>query len=170
MSPTVDLTTSPTRPFEATDVHRRLHGLAGQWIGTTHTWLDPSAAPEEAPIDAEGEVILGGRFVRLRYASAIMGGPHAGELLLGFSATESLLTMAWIDSFHTSPAITVSTGPAPGADRWVATGSYAAGSERWGWRTEISQPTADTILVEMFNISPAGEEDRGVEFRLSRRR
>jgi hypothetical protein len=164
----IDLATTPTQAFEPTEVHRALHALAGHYQGTTQTWFEPKGPPVANPIDAHAEVILGGRFVRLTYTSTIMNGPHAGELLLGWSTPEAQLSVAWIDSFHTSPAMMISVGIIPAAGKFSVLGSYAAGAERWGWATVISQPNKDSILIEMFNISPTGVEDLGVEMRLER--
>lgn len=163
----LDLSYLPTQPFSPTEVHPMLQTLAGRWHGTTRTWLDPAEPPAVATIEAEAEVILGGRFVRLTYASTVMGGPHAGQLLLGYSASESQLTVVWIDSFHTSPAIMTSVGPTPREGKLMVLGSYAAGPERWGWKTEISHPAAGEILIVMTNVAPDGGEYPGVELRLS---
>jgi len=48
----------------------------------------------------------------------------------------------------------------------ILTGSYAAGPERWGWRTELH--LGDDLLVRSINISPAGEESPGIEARWTR--
>ncbi len=165
----LDLTTAATQPFEPTAVHTQLQALVGEWTGTTRTWLDPSAPPAEAEIRARAERLLGGRFVRIDYASTVMGGPHAGQMILGVSAAEALVTVVWLDSFHTSPAIMTSVGAIPGDGPIVVLGSYAAGPERWGWRTQISRPGPDELRFEMSNISPAGEVFPGVELRLARR-
>lgn len=50
-------------------------------------------------------------------------------------------------------------------ERFGALGSYGAGAggERWGWRTEVSQPDAEHLDIRMFNITPGGEEALAVE-------
>ena len=52
--------------------------------------------------------------------------------------------------------------------RFGALGSYCAGGERWGWRTEVSQPDPEHLDIRMFNITPAGEEALAVEVNYTR--
>lgn len=139
--------------------------MHGKWRGTTSTWFDPLKPPEESPTDARVELLLGGRFVRLTYASSVMGARHAGEMTLGYA--DEHFTIAWIDSFHTGSAITPLVGE-PRKDAISCLGSYAAGTETWGWRIAVSITDKGALLVEEWNLSPAGQEDRAIEMRLAR--
>lgn len=60
--------------------------------------------------------------------------------------------------------------PASGDGLVSVLGSYAAGEERWGWRTVLRLVDADHLVIQAFNISPQGREDRAVETELTRRR
>ena len=44
------------------------------------------------------------------------------------------------------------------------------GGPDWGWRTEIEQTDADTLVIVMTNIMPQGEEVKPVETRYKRKR
>ena len=82
-------------------------------------------------------------------------------MLLGFHRDAEQYEMTWVDSFHTGSAIIWSTG-APREDGVIAvTGSYLAGGERWGWRTEFH--TRNGLIMRAYNISPAGEEAPAIE-------
>lgn len=179
MSQDWNATNAPTAAFDSGAEHRLLNRWVGSWEGPTRTWFDPSGAPEESRTRASVETLLGGRFVRWDYHSTAMGQPHAGQLIVGFDVQEKQFTVAWVDSFHMSANMMVSTGAAREDGRVSVLGSYAAGvcddqgvtrPQRWGWRTVIHQPDADTLVLESFNISPEGHEDRAVETRLTRRR
>ncbi|MCP3101057.1 DUF1579 domain-containing protein [Myxococcus sp. K15C18031901] len=179
MSNELDATTAPTTTFDAGDEHRALKQWVGRWEGPTRTWFDPAGAPEESHTHARVEALLGGRFVRIDYQSTAMGKPHAGQLLVGFDTGEGQYTAAWVDSFHMSASMMHSTGAPREDGRVCVLGSYAASmcddqgvtqKQRWGWRTVIHQPDADTLVVESFNIWPEGREDPAVHTRLSRRR
>lgn len=154
----VDLAHAATAPFSPTDGHRDLAALAGRWRGTTRTWLDPSAPPEETSTTARVDVILGGRFVRLEYRGTVMGKAHAGEMLLGYEPEKRLFTAIWADSFHSSPGMMVSIGER-GTDGSVSVlGSYEGGGERWGWRTVLRASGPDEVVIEATNIAPDGTE------------
>ena len=49
-------------------------------------------------------------------------------------------------------------------------GSYLGGGERWGWRTVLRCPTAEELVIEAFNVSPSGTEERAMLSRLTRER
>ena len=71
--------------------------------------------------------------------------------------------MTWTDTWHAKEPI-----ECPGEctdERIVVVGKYGPG---WSWRTEVSLPTDSEILVEMFNISPEGEEKIAVRMRGAR--
>jgi hypothetical protein len=159
------VTSSPVARFERSAHHALLHAMRGTWRGTTSTWFDPLKTPEDSPTEARVELLLGGRFVRLTYASSVMGTKHAGEMTFGYA--DEHFTIAWIDSFHTSNAITPLKGE-PGRDAISCLGSYAAGTETWGWRIAASLSEEGELLVQEWNISPAGQEDRAIEMRLRR--
>jgi hypothetical protein len=164
----LDLTRAETAPFSVSEGHRDLFGMAGRWEGPTRTWLDPSAAPSESVTSARVEVILGGRFVRVDYQGMIMGKPHAGEVLIGYEPAESRFTAVWIDSFHMSPGIMVSTGQRSPDGVIAVLGSYAGEGQRWGWRTTLRLESDDRLHIDAFNISPEGREDPAIETRLAR--
>ena len=164
----IDLAQAETAPFALTDGHRDLAALAGRWRGTTRTWLDPSAPPEETSTTARIEPILGGRFVRIEYRGTVMGKPHCGEMLLGYEPDRRLFSAAWVDSFHSSPGMMVSTGERGGDGAVSVLGSYEGGGERWGWRTVLRVSGSDELVIEAFNVAPDGTEYPAVSSVLGR--
>jgi len=165
----LDLTRAETVPFHMSDGHRELIGIAGIWVGATRTWLDPNAPPVQSITTARIEVILGGRFVRIDYQGSVIGKPHAGELLIGYEPDEKRYTSIWIDSFHMSPAIMVSTGERSSDGAISLLGSYPADGKQWGWRTVLRAKSDDEIHLDAFNIPPEGGEHPAIETRFARR-
>jgi hypothetical protein len=140
-----------------------LLSLAGRYTGRTRVWLDPSAPPDESDSELVVQPILGGRWLRLEEQGSMQGRSRAGEMLLGFHRDAKQWEMTWVDTFHTGTSVMISTG-APRADGVIAvTGSYAAGSERWGWRTELD--ARDGLTLRAINITPSGEESPAIETR-----
>lgn len=169
MSERIDATNAPTAPFQPVAPHEALRNMVGRWSGQTQTWLDPSAAPDESKTEATIESLLGGRWIRVDYQSTVQGKPHAGQMLIGFHTDAMQFEIAWVDSFHTGTSVMLSTGALPPDGTVSVLGSYPAGDERWGWRTVLRLPLHGELVIEEYNISPAGQEDRAVEMRLTRR-
>ncbi len=167
----IDLRTEPTKPYPADDAHRRLAGFVGGWKGRVRTIMDPEAPPLESPWEGEVTPLLGGRFVRVTYRSSAQDVPTAGELTFAFEAGEKLWRLSWIDSFHTGTAILTSvSGPSPGEGPISARATWfaAEGQPHWGWRTEVFDPEGEAWIIRMYNVSPEGAEQLGVEFALTR--
>jgi hypothetical protein len=149
-----------------TDHHARLMALAGSYQGQITTYLDPAAAPERSEGELHATALFGGRWLRLEQSGTVMGKPHAGEMLLGFHRDAAQFESCWVDSFHTGSAMMLATGPARADGVIAVTGSYAAGAERWGWRTELH--VGAELVVRCVNIAPGGEEHPAIEARWTR--
>jgi hypothetical protein len=165
----VNLETEQTKPYAPDAQHERMGRWVGEWRGVARTYLDPSKPPLEAPWEGHIASLLGGRFVRFTYRSSIEGTPLAGELLIAWESGEKLWRTSWVDSFHTGSAILSSVGQLE-AQALDVRGSYfaAPGHPHWGWRTELDDGKDGTLTLRMYNISPEGQEDLGVEVRLTR--
>jgi len=168
MTSPIDLAHTETAPFAPGPEHQALARFAGSWRGTTRLWLDPDAAPEESPTELSAELLLGGRWLRLSFRGTAMAQPHAGEMLIGYHADARAHELAWIDSFHTGTSIMPFTGPATEPGLVDVLGSYAAGGQRWGWRTRLWLASPDELALEAFNIPPDGPELRAIASRLRR--
>lgn len=144
-------------------VHARLAAMAGTWHGITRTWFEPGKLANESEISGTLRLVLGGRFLLHEYECQMQGQPEHGMAIYGHHLDEGMFEAAWIDTFHTNSSILFSQG---GGDAFDVSATYFAGEgePRWGWRTRITQPEVDRILIEMFNVLPGGEEARAVEF------
>jgi len=156
---------SPAFP-KATPQHQHLQRMCGHYSGEVKTWLDPTADPEVSRGELHVSQVFGGRWLRLEQAGEVMGTKHAGEMLLGFHVDAAQYELCWIDSFHTGSSMLNSVGGLREDGRISVLGSYAAGEERWGWRTEFERD--DGLIVRAFNIFPSGEEVPAIEARWTR--
>ena len=145
--------------------HQALAAMAGHWQGTTRVWFEADQPPVmEVVQHGTLRSVLGGRFLLHEYRYG--EGEQAGEgiALFGLHLDEQSFENAWVDPFHTGTSILFSTAAEDGTGFKVL-GSYGdgKGGPRWGWRTELSQPSADELVITMFNITPDGEEAKAVE-------
>jgi len=139
-----------------------LAGIAGHYLGKTKVWADPgSQTPDESDSELHVSSVCGGHWLRLEDRGSFQGKARAGEMTLGFHKDAQRFDLSWIDSFHTGSSIMQSQG-LPLTDGLIeVTGSFTAGDETWGWRTEFD--TRNGFVMRAFNISPTGEERIAVE-------
>jgi uncharacterized protein DUF1579 len=163
----IDLARVETAAFETTSAHQALSRFVGSWRGPARLWLQPDGAPEETSAELHAELVLGGRWLRLTYHGVAFARPHAGEMLLGYHKDAGQYELAWIDSSHTGSAIMISTGAAGEQGIVDVLGSYAAGPERWGWRTRLQRTASGELALDAFNVTPAGVEDRAMAWLLT---
>jgi hypothetical protein len=149
----------------------RLVGAMGQWEGHNKLWFEPTSAAIECATTAEVRGEAAGRMLVLRYAWSFEGKPCEGIVLLGDDVKAGRCDVAWADSFHNSDRLMPLTGPAAGDGVPDVRGSYPAPpGPDWGWRITLEHPTAETLLLRMYNITPDGTEALAVEASYARRR
>lgn len=142
------------------DQHYQLRALHGRYTGEVKTWLEPSHPPEKTLAELRVETLLGGRWTRFAQQGTTAGQAHSGEMLLGYHNDIAKFEHCWIDSFHTGTAMMISTGEKRTDGVIAVTGSYRAGPQTWGWRTEFH---LNPFITRCFNISPEGEEYPAIE-------
>ncbi|MEP0815129.1 MAG: DUF1579 family protein [bacterium] len=146
-----------------------LAALAGEWRGTTKTFLEPWGRDDESPWSGRISLILDGKFAFHEYDGAIGGKGLSGKALFAYDKARKQWEIAWVDSFHTGGAILFSTGgewkEGETSSSFSVLGSYpdGQGGPDWGWRTEVRVDSPDRIVIAHFNITPDGEESLGVE-------
>jgi len=162
---------APVKPLPESPTHTRLSRWIGRYEGTAKTYLEPGKPPLEAPWQGEIHPWLGGRFIAFDYRSELFGDPFAGVLIVGFERDKSEFQVTWLDSFHTGTATLLSRGPEGQGGPIDVRGSYYVKQtdEHWGWRTEFHDDRDGSLTIRMFNATPAGEEDLGIEIHLSRK-
>lgn len=82
--------------------HEALKYFAGRWRVEGKMWAAPGAPPTESVNSNEGEMILGGRYVRLTYKGEMMGQPFEGLQISGYDNIAKAYTTFWIDNSSTS--------------------------------------------------------------------
>jgi hypothetical protein len=149
---------------------KRLLAYIGKWQGTTKTWFEPGVFADESFWQGEIIAILGDRFLEYSYTGSLQDTQFQGKALIGpdpVSSGSNTIEMAWIDSFHQSGAIMYCQGEITPSGFSVL-GSYSAGVELWGWRTEFELIDTNHLTVRAYNISPDGAEHLGIETVYSR--
>jgi hypothetical protein len=82
--------------------HKALEYFAGRWKVEAKMWTAPGAPPAESVNSNVGEMILGGRYVRMSYKGEMMGMPFEGLQISGYDNLAKAYTTFWIDNTSTS--------------------------------------------------------------------
>lgn len=144
-----------------------LKNLEGRWTGPATTYMGPETRFED-PWDVSFRVLQGGHFALQEHAIEVDGVAHQGWALLGRKGDTDEFTMTLADSFHTAgTGLLVSEGRLDESGKFSVLGHYQAGPERWGWRTNM-QVEDQSLVVSVYNISPAGQEYPAISAQLSR--
>lgn len=82
--------------------HEALRYFVGRWKVQSKMWAVPGGPPSEAVNTNAGEMIMGGRYVRLAYQGQMMGQPFEGLQISGYDNVAQVYTTFWIDNSSTS--------------------------------------------------------------------
>ncbi len=115
--------------------HEALKYFAGRWRVEGKMWAAPGAPPTESVNTNEGEMILGGRYVRLVYKGEMMGQPFEGHQISGYDNIEKAYKTFWIDNTSTS--------------FYLLTGTYDAAKKTYTFTGRWADPLGSTSPVRM---------------------
>jgi hypothetical protein len=121
------------------------------WYGESELWLDPAgndAQVSEATVSVQPDSIA--------YTWVYEGSQQTG--LLQWEGD----ILRWNDSWHQPEGVALTVVPGNGSIA-AAEYSYPAGEgPDWHWRIKLSERPDGTLVLQMTNIAPWGEEARAV--------
>jgi len=114
--------------------------------------------------------IGGGSFIALEYTWAFEGKAQDGLLLISREAEKKRWRAAWLDSWHMRSTLMDCVGElaSAGEEAVDVLGEYEVVDQpSWGWRTRV-ELRDQTLVLSMWNVSPAGAQELAVESLLVR--
>lgn len=144
-------------------------GLVGSWKGFNRlhvTWMDPPV--RETDSTAEISLKTQGRVLGIEYTWSYDEKPQDGIMLVSQDPKSNVVTMIYTDSWHLGHIFMECKGTVDDSGKIDVKGYYSVPDHPdWGWRTEII-PGDNTFSVNVYNVSPGGEEDIAVESEFTR--
>jgi hypothetical protein len=137
--------------------------LIGNWTGENTlrlSWMTPPEYPSASKLTAKKAI--GDKFLTLEYTWEYENTAHEGFILLGFDGKQEIVRASWADSWHSSDRPMPLAGKINEKNVLELFGTYEVPNHPdWSWQINIT-PTADTVQVTMYNVTPEGEKDLAV--------
>ncbi|MFQ6037541.1 MAG: DUF1579 family protein, partial [Candidatus Aminicenantales bacterium] len=76
--------------------------FTGKWNVTSKGWMFPGSEPVASEATIQGDLVLGGRFVMMRFKGAMFGAPYEGLQIRGYDNLQKKYVTFWIDSTSTA--------------------------------------------------------------------
>jgi len=145
--------------------HEHLKNFVGEWGVTTKGWMFPGTDPTVSQGAIKGELILGGRFLKMEFKGTMFGQPFEGFQITGYDNLKNKYVTFWIDS--TSTAFYLMSGVRDKATNAMrASGVWpepmTGGTMKVRDVTELV--SGDEFRYEMFMTGPDGKEFKTLEY------
>jgi Protein of unknown function (DUF1579) len=150
--------------------HKRLAGLAGNWITKTRAWMEPDKPPMEGTGTCEQRMLLGGRYLQQEYTGEMMGSPFTGINVIGYDNHTKKYVSTWIDSMSTG--IYYFEGTASAEGKTITQKSRYDDPVRGPmvWRSVTRIVDNNTLKYEMYLTPRRGKEEKMMEMTVTRKR
>ncbi len=150
--------------------HAYLAKFAGEWDISTTAWMQPGAPPQTSKGSSQSEMILGGRFLKMRFKGTMFGQPFEGIQIVGYDNMKKKIISFWVDS--TSTAFFLTEGMLDAATKTATeTGNWADPmGGTMGVKAVTKMVTPDEYTYEMYMIGPDGKEFKSMEYRAIRKK
>ncbi len=145
--------------------------LTGDWSGTNRLhipWVEDDPI-KESNSDAIVKTAAGNNYLQIDYGWTFDDKEQSGVLMFGFEKDSETVNAVWVDSWHQTADFMPSKGK--GKNRKITFKGFfkVPDSPDWGWRTDIDIENKDAFKINMYNVSPEGQEDLAVEMFFKRK-
>ena len=89
--------------------HAYFNGLVGKWDVKTTAWMAPGQEPVVSQSSCEASLLLGGRFLMMKFAGTMFGQSFEGVEIVGYDNFKKKYVTFWIDNQSTGFYLTEGT-------------------------------------------------------------
>ena len=148
--------------------HAFLKNFVGEWNVSTTAWMQPGAPPATSSSTSKAELVLGGRYVMIKYEGLMFGQPFEGIQIVGYDNQQQKYVSFWIDNMSTAFYLTTGTREAT-TNTMDDTGVWPdpmGGSSKVHAVTKLVSP--DEYTYELYMVGADGTEFKSLENRATR--
>jgi len=151
--------------------HAFLGNFAGEWDITTTVWMTPGAEPVKNTGTCSAELVLGGRYLLMKYRGTMFGQPFEGIQITGYDNAQKKYTTFWIDNTGTgfyfmSGVRNEKTNAIEDTGLWPD--PLTGGTSKVRDVTRLV--SADEFVYELYMIGADGAEFKSLENRATRKK
>jgi hypothetical protein len=144
--------------------HLYLNNFVGEWTVHSKAWTAPDRAPVESELRMKSELILGERFLMMRFNGVMFGQPVEGVQITGYDTMKNQFNTLWIDNTSTAFFQTAGKRDATGfvleeEGSWL---DPVAGTPR-KVRTSLRTNNSREFTYQMFMVGSDGKEFKSLE-------
>jgi len=151
--------------------HAYFNDLVGKWDVKTTAWMAPDAKPVVSQGSCDAQVILGGRFIMMKFTGTMFGQPFEGMEIVGYDNLKKKYVTFWIDNWSTSFYLTEGTRDTL-TKAETETGDWP--DPMTGGTIKVRSVTTfvsrDEYLYELYMMPEGGKEYKSLENRTTRKK
>jgi len=150
--------------------HQHLARAVGEWDFLGKFWTEPGAPPQESKGASTRELMLGGRVLRERVTSNVMGMPFEGFGMTGFDNVTGRFWATWNDNMSTGVMLSYGTCDAE-MKRCEFEGSYPDPlTGKMKKNRMVSEHHGDHEVMRSYEAGPDGKEVLTMELAFNRKK
>lgn len=149
--------------------HKYLTQAEGEWKATNKFWYMPGGESQEEESSATGEMILGGRYLKMTHSGQMMGMPFEGMSFEGYDNAAEKFVSVWIDNMGTGFAIAEGQLDEDGKLIYEGTMSDPLTKEAAWFKQVVNPIDENRIEFEMYMHAPDGSEFKNMEIVYTRK-
>lgn len=146
------------------DMHKMLSKGTGSWKAQTTFWMAPSTEPTKSEATANGEMILGGRYLVTKFTGNMMGMPFEGMSIEGYDNAAKTFNSTWIDNMGTGMMNMTGTYDAAAKQTTYTGKMLDPMTGKWCDMREVFTFISDSSTkMEMYGPDESGKEFKTME-------
>jgi hypothetical protein len=151
--------------------HQAMTAHVGEWEAVNTMWMSATAPAQTSKGTAIGEMILGGRYLKISFKSVMMGQPFEGISITGYDNFKKKYLTLWIDTMGTG--FFIAEGQVDNNSKIMtelAEMDDVITGKKIKYRTTYFFDTPDSYTQTMYQTNPGEKEFKSMEVKYTRKK